>query len=111
MTTNHTPTPWYSSTEMDGRHQCYSILTAHEDFEDDDDTPYHPLIAQTLHGKGFAPKDIAKANAAFIVKACNAHDDLVGACQTALSNLTLKYPEDHLVMKRLKAALAKAQAQ
>jgi hypothetical protein len=38
----------------------------------------------------------------------SAAPDLLKACQIAVSNLAPLYPSDHLVMKRLRAALAKA---
>jgi len=50
-----------------------------------------------------------KAKAEFIVRACNAHDGLVEACKLVYENLKPAYPSDHLCMKKLQQALAKAE--
>lgn len=76
--TAHTPTPWKACTDMDGRHQGFSMLADSPEFQQEN-WPYHPLIARTLHGRGEAPLEVARANAAHIVKCVNAHDYLVEA--------------------------------
>ncbi|MBI3787653.1 MAG: hypothetical protein HY276_05275 [Ignavibacteriales bacterium] len=48
-----------------------------------------------------------EANAEFITRAWNAHDVMLEACQTALDNLAPLYASDHLVIQRLRAAIAK----
>lgn len=54
----------------------------------------------------------ADANAKFIVRACNAHDDLVAALERFVniyqSSLELHFGEEH--SKQIRAALAKAKA-
>jgi len=91
---NRTPTPWYVNGS---------------------------LIAPTRTGKRFAIAEIfrdnvqtAKANAAFIVRACNSHAALVKAlraCQTALS-LDSDMEEDFAPeIKRATAALRLAEGQ
>lgn len=41
----------------------------------------------------------------FIIRACNAHDELVAACELVLANLTPLYPDAHLCIVKLKSAL------
>jgi len=65
-TQQHTPGPWRTNTDEDGRHHALPILAP---FEVDDGSPYHPLIAQVLHGRGAAPREIAEANARLIASA------------------------------------------
>ena len=72
----HTPTPWRAATEMSGVHQGFSIMAPWEGNDDEKD-PYHPLIARTIHGRGDAPMEVARANAAFIVQAVNNYDAMI----------------------------------
>lgn len=54
--------------------------------------------------------DVNAANAAFIVRACNAHDDLLIACQLALETIDRLYPLDWQGTKsNLRAAIARAE--
>jgi hypothetical protein len=63
---------------------------------------------------GERDKDAEKATAEFIVRACNAHDDLVRALQSVVENWTAQCERNgHLApqwVKDARAALAKAQA-
>ncbi|CUW85647.1 hypothetical protein N5C66_03720 [Rhizobium pusense] len=66
MTTTHTPTPWFLNEAQDfvkgdGRH--IAVLF--------DGTPTSPTVKER------------KSNAAFIVRACNAHDELLAALKAA----------------------------
>jgi len=47
-----------------------------------------------------------EANAEFIVRACNCHDGLLGACESAL--MELKYGAGHEAIDKLQDAIAKA---
>lgn len=67
--TKHTPTPWFHEYE-----DHYSIITVvglpkegEKGFE-----PFLPADKVICH-------EVSKANAAFIVRACNSYDDLVNA--------------------------------
>ena len=92
MTTQHTPTPWLADS---------SGLRA----------GVGPILFMTTGG--YTGRSTAKANAAFIVRACNAHEELV----TALDDLKA-YAEGQGLMfsvgwgktvhERVRAALAKA---
>lgn len=50
--------------------------------------------------------DIA-ANAEFVVRACNAHDDLLAACEALMNSL----PYDKPAVAQAKAAIAKARGE
>jgi hypothetical protein len=85
----HTPTPWRSLIKG-GRF----IIT-------DDGIP----IAECMHEL----KQPDGANAAFIVKACNCHDELLEACKVALNDH--KYgllPSDTRIL--LRKAIARAES-
>ena len=66
--TEHTPTPWHTHENL--------IHTQYRQ----GNTAGHYAVAETT---GHASVDAATliANAAFIVRACNAHDELVEACK------------------------------
>ena len=102
MNTKHTPTPW---TVLDG-------------------LSYPEPFTGIAGGNGRDPVPLNEINAAFIVRACNAHDDLVAALQTLLqsASATKAGQTDFAVWKSCsaetigavlndaRAALAKAQA-
>lgn len=93
-TAQHTPTPWVHDP----------VLPAH--VYSDDATG---SIVATCTGFSFAPRPEAekRANAAFIVRACNAHDELVAALRMVCdSGVALAQP----IEKAMCAALAKAGA-
>jgi len=93
----HTPTPWTTFlndsqvAEMDGQGICamWRVL---------------PELSDEDNAEG-------RANARFIVRACNAHNDLVTALDLAHQHMRLyltHYSENHNVFTDVTAALAKA---
>lgn len=76
----HTPTPWHTVDNFDGRHHVVPILAS---WECDGNEPYHPLIVQVLMGRGHADKATALATAAHIVRCVNSHDALLKFAQFA----------------------------
>ena len=120
MSTAHTPTPWEHTPMADGRHHFLGILCT--EYRGNETAPYHPLVASVFHGMGqLAPREIAEANAAFIVRACNSHAALVAALEAVVKYLEANRPMGkiqnifHLlnqyendVMKPARAALAAA---
>ena len=86
----HTPTPWEHTPMADGRHHFLGILCT--EYRGNETAPYHPLVASVFHGMGqLAPREIAEANAAFIVRACNSHAALVAALEQVCFVLTDEY--------------------
>lgn len=82
----HTPTPWQSDND---------VIFCNGHF----------AIAKTI--KLGIPEKESKANAAFIVRACNSHEELLEACKSAL---ILIAPTDQKALKRkLEQAIAKAE--
>lgn len=107
MTTQHTPTPWRAAINMDGRHQAFSIMADSPAFHKDE-WPYQPLIAQTLHGKGCATLEVARANAAHIVKCVNLHDELIEALDMIFSTgVATSINPDGVWATKARAVLAK----
>ena len=89
----HTPTPWHLT-------DAYT------------DKPFEPLIA-SARGDGISSDIIAGAspdNAAFIVRACNAHDDLVAALEEIVSLAEWERKDHEAIASTARAALAKVQA-
>jgi len=96
----HTPTPWtvdpdYKVTDADGEFVAYLSSAASRYC---DDRPDHE----------------GRANVAFIVTACNVHDDLVAACNRVLrsghfsiDHANNRTPEACDIRDQLIAALAK----
>lgn len=96
----HTPTPWYT-----GEGKAARIVYAQHGFAVADATIYHARIEPVME---------AEENAAFIVRACNAHDDLVAALQAAVARVEIANAEGDPIMSAwlpdARAALAKAVA-
>ena len=100
MNTQHTPTPWIDETasnplsSTDGRHYIWSDM----DNENDKCVAIVP----------------DEANAAFIVRACNAHDELVATMRQIVIEATESPNCDAvrvaLILQQARAALAKAGA-
>lgn len=102
--TDHTPTPWQECGHKRGGCSCGQIWSLSADVpvakvtsgEWGDTWPALRPISSSIEGKyevytemsayGSVDPEVAKANAAFIVKAVNAHDALVKAL-TDLSNM------------------------
>ena len=77
MTTQHTPTPW----QVDIRSGCVAIYPASDEYRCLD-LPPTTFVAywngrRTEDGMAWQMDPIHEANAAFIVKACNAHERLM----------------------------------
>lgn len=66
-----------------------------------------------LEPSALVKDEVARANAAFTVRACNAHEELLAACKTALSKLELIRVENKVNVESqqdaLKAAIAHAE--
>ena len=80
MIDKHTPTPWKRSEE-----NAYSILT-----------PQGGLIAKTSYH--WVDPVSARLNAAFIVKACNSHEELVHSVQNLLDDIDALQRVDDLAL-------------
>ena len=108
LVAGHTPIPWRVE---DGTHLIWS------------DNAYDPGTncvgcvvargAQPFSWKGSRPTaDEQDANVAFIVRACNSHDDLLSALEEIVDYRggAANALEDEYVMERVNAAVAKARA-
>ena len=76
----HTPTPWGVHVNLDG-----AVIYA-------EDGTREPWLIADVSG-GFEDEIEQEANAAFIVKACNNHENLIGVIQAALRISDLWLPE------------------
>ena len=99
----HTPTPWKQGVNYPeriiGEHEIVAFVN-------------HP----ELDGK---PNDREQANAEFIVRACNSHDELLEACKALVQNLEMEwlpngygqcdYPLSYRIIKNAKDIIAKAE--
>jgi hypothetical protein len=96
MSAQHTALPWHAEETEDG---IWTIRAPGEP----------PIISFQLAKLSGRNLPNMEANAAFIVRACNAHDDLV----RALRNLSWLQPGDQIGssdVESIRAALAKAGA-
>lgn len=89
MNAQHTPTPW---TEQDMPRGCNDRITA--------DDGEGKTICEFPYG--------LNADSAFIVKACNAHDDLVHALQAIANGDGIYGAQANEYKQIARAALAKA---
>lgn len=98
--TTHTPTPW--SVGSFG-----TIISGRECTTDGGDLPTGKLIAKVEDWRN------NQANAAFIVRAVNSHEEFLQIAKDALSLVLLaSYPneqKDSQIIKRIKEAIAKAE--
>ena len=96
--TEHTTVPWYvvpPAFRIGSRWQIRAQEPGQGNVES--------IIAEIL----WAGTERTKANAEFIIQACNAHEDLVKACEQALLRLG-GYPGNLFTIRILEEALAKA---
>ena len=97
----HTPTPWeIDEGDVRIKSDDYEVCRA-------SDLP-------SSFGKydyGDKGEEEQKANAEFIVRACNVYDELVEACKSALSalNSISSYDQESMEVKSLKQAIAKTE--
>ncbi len=79
MTTPHTPTPWYADDNG---------LIYGEAANDQDEAPFIADVIASRECAAFGiMSDTERANVAFIVRACNAHDEFIGGLKLALQAL------------------------
>lgn len=106
----HTPTPWINEGDDAMEGVPFIHITAspgNENFRSIAHVqPNHEV------GYKFSLSDEDKANAAFIVRACNAHDELVAIIKERLESCQTTDHEGivHDWVKRARAALAAAEA-
>lgn len=109
----HTPTPWHTD-----KYSAYIWGPAQEMIADTSmgDLPDNAIV----RARGVGGKLPIKANVAFIVRACNAHGDLLAALQACLKwhvdlvnsgDAGFWNPEDDDCVKQARAAISKAMAQ
>ena len=100
----HTPTPWHVSAHWDSYYSPYYLL--HGDVPADNEQTATSI------------RDQHEANAAFIVRCCNSHDQLVKALELTKDNLSrliaAKHSDEVLMspwLKVVKIALAAARGE
>jgi hypothetical protein len=87
-TTNHTPTPWYFGSMPGWGDHCILRRPA-GDYGPTGvigDAPIAQVVTKATHWENSYP---VQANIEFIVRACNAHDQLVAALREARELLAL----------------------
>ncbi len=110
----HTPTPWWLPCLCDDTSSCNCTSICEETYAGGICSVHVSNgISSVSEGGNDAPsKNEAKANAAFIVKSVNCHDDLLEALESAFIVLTTKTNEilTDMVVQQIKEALTKAKA-
>ncbi len=110
-TASFTPGPWEYEQCADGRHHTVAILSTA--YRANEASPYHPMIAQALTGRGHADMETATANARLIASA----PDLLAALERAERALTKLGMMDEVMagtvgksstLHQARAAIAKA---
>lgn len=96
MSAAHTPGPW--TVREQGDANSYALLTANG----------HWLISFLQNGELMTATQ--RANAEFIVRACNAHDELLSALQEMLATVAGQYDSARhcRAVDAARAAIAKA---
>ncbi len=107
MTAPHTPTPWY---------ECDNGLIYGATAEDQDEAPFIADVICDRERAAFGiMSDTERANIAFIVRACNAHGDLVAALKLALQALNasprfrVSGSDSYKIASAIEAALKQAE--
>lgn len=106
----HTPGPWKWFTN----HICSGPLKG---AFIDAQGPVPARIADVLSHGGVGSQEACEANAAFIVRACNSHEELLAACKAVVEDyLHLAQDADgtvdahrHYIYRRLKSAILKSE--
>lgn len=92
MNTKHTPTPYFAEQDA-----VFSRERMHGDYA------HRVASCGSVHGD-----PMNYADAAFIVRACNAHDDLVKALRNTAEALAHCMGDNYAIVIEARAALAKA---
>lgn len=102
MENKHTPTPYYAIHGDGFSTICNSLVVGQKS----------SVVARIKNDVSLRPlMPIDRANAEFIVRACNAHDDLVEALKLARDDIYSSWGEEASdVIKVIEAALNKAEA-
>lgn len=94
----HTPLPWYACEHPEGPAGIRA--------------PDHKMVARCegMFGRGHVSRGDWEDNAAFIVRACNSHYDLVEALEklTAFVDQTCAYVDANPLIEAARAALDRA---
>lgn len=105
----HTALPWKVSVCADERHHSHSIMSVELSRKMEASEPAaHPLLAAVRFGRGHVDAREAEANAQFIVTACNAHYDLLAACEAVVDLPSLHLPTHSKLLNKVRSALRKA---
>jgi hypothetical protein len=104
---NHTPTPWFVGAQNDALY----IIDRKPRPSTDDIAPNQDVcvVAKTYNqGRATGRED---ANAAFIVRACNAHNDLVAALKNlvAMADYFMTDAPQRIAIEEAVAAIAQAE--
>jgi hypothetical protein len=102
----HTPTPWTAS-EMTMSRRDWLTLNPHDGYAIQTVCRNSNVVAAVWAEDGVEEKD----NAAFIVRACNAHDDLVATLTDARERMVGISPGMKALIARTDAALALAKSE
>jgi hypothetical protein len=108
MTTNHTPTPYSFSIGVRGDRYCIQAT--------DDASAFDVAYTAPMNESGKNRLTHEKANAAFIVRACNAHAELVAALEQLADAVEADLEGDSagntdLFLLSARAALARAKGE
>jgi len=104
----HTPTPWKMLDVMDLKNKPIAWSVWPDLERPYSNSPRGNQICRTPDGH----LKERKANAEFIIRACNAHYDLLDTCKIARQMFTrIGMGDDNGMAKRLDAAIAKAKGE
>lgn len=109
--TKHTPLPWQIGES--GKHLYYVNPKIEAGDEEIDDPSHDSVVAQCDHMGPLSgiPDEERKANARFIFRACNSHDDLLEVlqrCSEYFHDFTEEDREERELADLCRAAIAKA---
>ena len=112
----HTRTPYeYSANNWRNEPDPWNFYITGDLFEhppdEDDGSVVTTAIPVAIAVGNPTGREVAEATAKFIVKACNAHDELLAACKTALLACELLNGQSIIyeAMEYLRAAIAQAE--
>ena len=106
----HTPTPWsevWAQYIIPANHQDRKIGGSTNSKQDREEFAH--VICKMERNRNHFTADEATANAEFIVRACNSHNQLVESVKALLGCMSLAGWEDDYVAVQARAALASAE--
>lgn len=106
---NHSPTPWHVDVTYLGKDRQRTDFVIRSKADSLPDGSRVAIISDGSHVLDPKPNEAAAANATFIVRAVNSHEELLEALKDALRIVQAYRPQAERTISQSQAAIAKAE--